>query len=632
MRKHLLLMALLVALPSKAQSDFIVALLDPVLKEKSNSVLLYENTLIDIPNQNSITIRTQRKMMVLNKAGMSDLKAFVHYDDSRKVKVAEAIVYDALGKEIERFRRKDFLDMSAVDGGTLYSDDRVMVMNYSPKSYPFSVEFVFEVVSDNTAFIPPWYLHTSYYSSIKNKSLEIRYQQELELRNKVHDPDGVMNITEQPGLFKIAVEQIPSIEPEPYGPILEEMVPNVKFAMTRFNLEGIRGEAGDWSAFGAWEYENLLKGLDELPDDTRQKIAQLIADAPSEKEKVKRIYQYVQDNTRYISVQLGIGGLRPYPASEVQEMGYGDCKGLTNYTMALLKLAGIKAYYAEVYAGPEKRDIDPEFASIQGNHVILNVPLEEEEIWLECTSQTMPFNFLGDFTDDRNVLLLTPEGGIMKRTPKYSEADNVLVTKGESYLAADGGLQGAVSMSATGIQYDSRQGIERLDMEDKIKMYKRYWGYINNLSLQDIQVENNRDSIQFSEDMKVAVRDYGSFAGDKMIVPLNSFNRYTNSPKRDKDRQQDVVRDRGFLDIDEFVLHLPEGYKIESVPNDISEKTTYGIYETSVEVSEDGGIVTFRRKFQLNQGKYPAAEYNAYRSFIRKVARGDNQKMVLIPN
>ena len=422
---------------SKAQSDYVLALLEPELTKKANSILLREDMQIDIPDQKTIIFKNHRTVMVLNKAGIADVQAYVGYDESRKVKSVEAVVYDALGKEIEKFRKKDFLDMSAVDGGTLYSDDRVLLMNYTPRSYPFTIEFTYEVQSDNTAFIPAWYLHTSDYCSIGNRTLEIRYQPSLDLRSKVYDPEGVMNITEQEGLFKIQVENIPSIEKEPYGPILEEMVPNVKFALTRFNLEGIQGEASDWSAFGAWEYEHLLKGLDEIPEETRSQIAQLVADAPTQKEKVKRIYQYVQDNTRYISVQLGIGGLRPYPASEVEEMGYGDCKGLTNYTMALLRTAGIKAYYAEVWAGKEKRDIDPEFASIQGNHVILNVPLEEEEIWLECTSQTMPFNFLGDFTDDRYVLLLTPDGGVMKRTPKYAEQENVLISHGEIQLDAD---------------------------------------------------------------------------------------------------------------------------------------------------------------------------------------------------
>ena len=70
-------------------------------------------------------------------------------------------------------------------------------------------------------------------------------------------------------------------------------------------------------------------------------------------EKAKKIYQFVQDKTRYISVQVGIGGWKPFNTSEVDKLGYGDCKALTNYTMSLLKAAGVTSNYCVVYGGDD---------------------------------------------------------------------------------------------------------------------------------------------------------------------------------------------------------------------------------------------------------------------------------------
>ncbi|MDP4989490.1 MAG: DUF3857 domain-containing protein, partial [Polaribacter sp.] len=109
----------------------------------------------------------------------------------------------------------------------------------------------------------------------------------------------------------------------------------------------------------------------------------------------------MQQKTRYISVQIGIGGWEPIAANLVDDVGYGDCKGLTNYTKALLDVADVTAYYTVVYAD-DRIDVDKDFSSLQGNHVILNIPNNGKDVWLECTSQTMPFGFLGDFTDDRD--------------------------------------------------------------------------------------------------------------------------------------------------------------------------------------------------------------------------------------
>jgi len=87
---------------------------------------------------------------------------------------------------------------------------------------------------------------------------------------------------------------------------------------------------------GNWQKENLLKGRRDLSETTIQEVTTLVSKASTNKEKAKLIYQYVQNKTRYISIQLGIGGWKPILASEVDRLGYGDCKALTNYTKALL--------------------------------------------------------------------------------------------------------------------------------------------------------------------------------------------------------------------------------------------------------------------------------------------------------
>ena len=161
-------------------------------------------------------------------------------------------------------------------------------------------------------------------------------------------------------------------------------------------------------------YYDLIKVTHDLSESTINEIQELVKNENSKIDKAKKIYQYVQDKVRYISVQVGIGGWKPFNASEVDKSSYGDCKALTNYTMSLLKAANIKSNYSLVYAGNSQRNIEGDFTSIQGNHVILNIPQDtKEDIWLECTSQKMPFGFIGDFTDNRDVLVISPRTPIL---------------------------------------------------------------------------------------------------------------------------------------------------------------------------------------------------------------------------
>src|SRR5262249_15482735 len=114
-------------------------------------------------------------------------------------------------------------------------------------------------------------------------------------------------------------------------------------APTKFEYAGYEGDMSTWQSYGKWE-ASLMVGRDELPESTRQKVMELTKNLKTTEEKTKALYEYVQGKTRYVSISLGIGGLQPFPASVVDQVGYGDCKALSNYTVSLLKIAGIRAY------------------------------------------------------------------------------------------------------------------------------------------------------------------------------------------------------------------------------------------------------------------------------------------------
>jgi uncharacterized protein YcnI len=86
--------------------------------------------------------------------------------------------------------------------------------------------------------------------------------------------------------------------------------------------------------------------------------------------------------------------------------------------------------------------------------------------------------------------------------------------------------------------------------------------------------------------------------------------------------------DRGNLDEDEFTLKLPEGYAVESLPQNIKMESKFGTYEATFVKNEDGTI-SYRRKQFLKEGNYPKEDYEAYRNFVKDMARNDNAKIVL---
>ncbi|MFD0862759.1 DUF3857 domain-containing protein [Sungkyunkwania multivorans] len=602
------------------------------LLKGANAVVRLDETSIEVKAIDEMEVVQRRIVTVLNKEGDAAVDAYVNYDPNTKVKKLEAIVYDMNGNEIKKIKKNDFNDVSAVDGGTLYADNRTKYLRYTPIAYPYTVKFECITEKINTAFIPSWIPIDSYSQSYEKTSYSIKVTEGFNIRTKEKNFEyfDIQRKTEGQSSFHYELKNVPSSKYESYSPSILRIHPYLLVALDKFHLEGVDGSAVSWEEFGRWRYEDMIKGRDLLPESTKTEVEQLVQGIEDPIAKAKKIYEYVQDNTRYISVQLGIGGWSPIEAEEVDRVKYGDCKGLTNYTKALLASQGIESYYTVLYAGNYQRSIESDFASMQSNHVILNIPNGDENIWLECTSQVLPFNFLGDFTDNRDVLVLTPEGGKVKHTHVYLDEDNSLKTVAEYSLSKDGKLTGDVIMTSRGIQYNDRfSQIGGLSEEKQQKYYKEYWDNINNLEVSEINLLNIKDLVTYMETVNVSAENYATATSEGLLFQLNPFNVNDHVPKRYRNRKQPFEILRGYLDTDEYTITLPQGYKPSSLPAPIKLSTKYGDYEVSLQKVEDNTL-KYTRKFLLKHGFYPKEEYNAYRNFRRKVAKGDKLKIILV--
>lgn len=623
------LLAFFISLLVQAQESYSIADIPLEFYRNSNSVVLNNEVIVDVTDESKMEYSLNRAIAILNKKGNGHINADFNYDNDTKIIDFEAYVYDVNGNELEHFKKKDLKDVSAVPRGTIYSDSRKMYLDYIPTTYPYVVVYNYKEESNSSAFIEKWYPVDNYYQSTKESTFTILFNETNKPRFKEFNFDDY-DINKEESLTSISYKanNVNSIKYEKLSQHYTSIFPYLDVAINKFYLVGEAGYAKNWKEFGKWRHDKLVYGLDEVSEATTKKINNLVIGAKDDKEKTKLIYEYVQNKTRYISVQLGIGGWKPYPASDVDKLGYGDCKGLTNYTKALLKTQGIESYYTVVWSGGGKRSFHKEFASMQGDHVILNVPIEGEDVWLECTSQDIPFGFLGNFTDDRDVLVITPEGGQIKHTSVYNFDTNVLNTFGYFNIKPDGSIDAEVEMQSFNIQYNQRYILENEDESSQETYYKDYWSYINNIKIDTISFKNEPDTVKFNEKVIFSAKSYSIFVGEDMIVNVNAFNRNLYVPDRYKDRKNKIEILRGFVDEDEVVIKLPNGYLLNEIPEPIIIETDFGVYNSSLErISETE--LKYHRVMKIYEGVYAKEKYNDYRSFRKKIARADKQKIVL---
>ncbi|WP_338838659.1 DUF3857 domain-containing protein [Flavobacterium ginsenosidimutans] len=618
---------------SAQKSDYSILSIPDSLKQNANAVLRLDQMDILIASQRSMNIKTQRVVSVLNDKGLNDIDAFSHYDKTTSIKNIEAIVYDAFGNEIKKIKRKDFKDQSAVSGSTLFSDNRVLYLDYTPISYPFTIVYTCEVETSNTAFIPQWYFLGGYYLSVEKCILNVTFPKDLGFKKKEFRFNGfnIKKTEETDTKLSYLATNLVAQKQEDLSPNPSDLFPKVMMGLENFHLEGVDGKATTWEAFGKWYGEKILTGTTILPEETKAKIKALVGNEKDPVKKAKIIYDYVQKKSRYVNIAVGIGGWKPMLASDVDRLGYGDCKALSNYTKALLEVVDVPSYNTILYGDRYKSDIQSDFVSMQGNHMILAVPNANNYIWLECTSQDDPFGYQGVFTDDRDVLVVKPEGGEIVRTKIYDDKGNTQDGKGTYTIDETGNFSGILKIASQGSQYASKSRVETMQPNEKEEHYKDYWDNINNLKLGKITFINDKENVRFTEDIQISASNYGTLSGNKMIFVVDAFNQYTGNIKRMRNRKNPFQIQRGYLDTDEIEISLPAGYSIEFLPSNYELKGKFGEYKTEI-IKKENNKLTYKRSMFLNKGKYSNKEYDEYRLFMEQVSRNDNAKIILTKN
>ncbi|MBG7630851.1 MAG: DUF3857 domain-containing transglutaminase family protein [Bacteroidetes bacterium] len=613
------------------EPDFDVFNIPEELKENAHSVIRFKNISTEIHSQKQMSVKIEVAITIFDDLADDYADITIYYDKGTEVKSVKALVFNERGNEVKKIKKSDLNDYSA-SGSSLYSDNRVLYYDYTPVNYPYTIHYTYEYKTSNTAFIRPWVPIQGYDQSVEKSTYSLVFPAEITVRkSEVNFSDYDIIITEEPSSITYEVEQIKAIEREPYSPPFGDFIPKVRFGVNKFNLEGVNGEATNWQEFGEWYYKNLLEDTFDLPESAKQKAISLTEGTNDPIEKAKIIYNYVQDKVRYISIQVGVGGFKPMLASEVDRLGYGDCKALTNYTKSLLDAVGVPSNYTVIYGDTDKTDIGDEFLSIQGNHVVLNLPTENGDLWLECTSQKTPFADSGDFTDDRNALVICSEGGEIKHTRIYDDKENHQKIIGKYTLDNLGHLKANVDMVCSGTQFDNHIYFEGRTNKELEKSYKEFWDNINNMSIGSIDINNNKGIGKFEESVSFTAENYGVITGERMIFPINAFNVLGSVPKRMRNRKLPVEVGRGFYDIDEVEVELPSNYTIESISENIIVENEYGMYKLSMEIISEN-ILKYKRELFLKSGNYPKESYDGYRNFWKSISKSDKSKIVLIKN
>lgn len=613
-----------------ADIRFPASSISPELLKGANVVKRMERAEFHVVNEGETIYRREFALTILNEAGAEHAGLVEFYDRFQQVRSIEGALYDANGVLLKKLKQKEILDLGASDGNNLADDNRKKTHRFYHKTYPYTIYYEVETRSGNTLFFPVWMPQEDECFAVEQSSFTII------------SPDGnpvryrVFNYKEEPVVSSLKgrssmtwqVKELVALKRPFASPPWSSLTTTIMFAPGRFQIGNYKGDMSSWNGLGEFIY-SLKKGRTQLPAHVEQKVKELLEGVESHKEKISILYQYLQKHTRYISIQLGLGGWQPFEASFVAEKGWGDCKALTNYMSSLLQVAGIPSFEALVKAGRNQLPVIEDFPSQQFNHVILCVPVDKDTVWLECTSQTLAAGYLGEFSSNRKALLIDENGAMLVSTPRYGANENLEKRNIQARIDDNGDLQMKVQTSYDALKGDALHSmVHSLSPLQLEKILEQQPGLP---SLDIVHMNYDFETVfipRVKESYEAVVKNYAAISGKRIFFHPNILNRSQDQIENGTNRSSELIIDDGFTEEDDYEIEIPPGYTIESLPADTRLTNNFGTYHSTTTV--EGNKILYRRVKMQHAGIFPAASQQELSEFFQAVYRSDRERVVMI--
>lgn len=596
------------------------------LKKDANAVYRLDEGVLEITSPSQYKLKIRQVITILNDAGAHHLRHTFGFDKFNKVDDVEIKIFNSKGGEVKRSRKKDFQVQAAYDGISLVTDNKIMHLASTAPGYPCTVEINVVLMSSGYTELPDWFLNTSEESTELFRYV-VKVPSALDIRHRTKNM-SLKPMVQAIGSDKVytwEVRNVPARKIDTDGYAAGNYMPGVEVAPNVFEYDGHKGEFRDWKSVGSF-FHSLFEESNPFTEKRREEIRSLVQSSRSDQEKIAVLYSHLKRNMRYVSIQLGIGGFKPFPVQFVDEKKYGDCKALTNYMRYMLHTVGIKSYPALINTGYNAVPADPSFPADPFNHVILCVPLQKDSVWLECTSNSNETGFLGSFTENKNALLLTEKGGVLVRTPKSNPGNNHLYTRTDIFLEDDGSALADSRIYCTGDERDIFNYMRQVDADRKKELLVKNMNY----RLPDaFELKFGGDTLTGSAfQLKAAYGVFYDFKAGSKLFFQQGIHRLCREDLKESKRTVEYLFDHPYERVDTTVYHLPKGMAVENLLPVKELNNENASYKVVMHYDAAQHRVEVISQLVLKSHIIKAEGYEKVVHFFKEVRRHEEQKVV----
>lgn len=572
-----------------------------------------------------------QKSYTINISSIEDREAgevSIRHNNGTEFKLLKAEIINKNGKVVRSIKKKEIHEFSLRTRESFFQDDRVIKFDLLWHDYPYKITYAYEEKFTDFLTIANWY--PVVYKGMTTIHSTLELQVPMDYAMKIYSspeliltedtlPDGIRKLSWSSLLYK-------SPKKEEFAPPLEESIPHVLIVPDEFKYN-ITGSSTTWAAFGHW-ISKLNSNTESLPQSEVTLIDSLITNCKTKKDTIRKLYNYLQDNTHYVNVSIGYGGLKSYPAKYVCQNKYGDCKALTTYMKAMLKYVGIESYYTIINSGVNEARILESIPAQQFNHVILCVPIDGDTLWLENTSRYFPYDYLSINNQNRYALLTNNAESMLVKTPIVSTNEVAEIRSFNYYLDKDGTGTISAQGKLKGYAFERFVSIEKEWSENNKNETITDYFNVEDITINDWKIgraKRNNHHIRLSINGKIVklVKDIGDL---KVIKPVPMNIPVFENPA---DRKQSLRFNYPINKSDSITYHLPylESYNYQ-LPDSVSMNSKYGSF--TLNTSKIGNEIKIYRQLVIFSGDYAIEEYPHFFEFIRKIERTQKKLAIIL--
>ena len=388
----------------------------------------------------------------------------------------------------------------------------------------------------------------------------------------------------------------------------------------------------DWNTISRW-YWNLSKPhLDNTTPEMHKTVKGLIKGKKGQQQKIETIFFWVSQKVRYLGItaETQAPGYEPHAVSMTFERRAGVCRDKAALLVAMLRIAGFKAYPVLIMNGPKK---DIEVPQPFFNHAIVCVKNKDGSYLLMDPTNENTKELFPAYLNNQSYLVATPKGDTL-RTSAITPADkNMLhiVTSGK--LNSAGTLSGTTTLTFDGINDNAYRGyFSRIPGDERRLYFERILMKVLPGAILDeliIKPENMMDTSQpLQASFAYSAKDYPVHGADVTMLPVFRFGDSIGVVNHLIGGMG--LKERKYTFMTETACGIDETVNID-IDQSLGKPLSLPVQETAVDEGSSwnrslevgDGVMKGKNLFMMKLTEYSPEQYKRLQDTLKKVEKAN---------